>query len=86
MEGTTLRDGGDVVVSGGGQAWDTLVGDRGVLFVRGDGAEAWKTTVNVGGLVDVASGGTASILFNPWQGEVNSNTGATVLFLVFLRD
>ncbi|MBR0460070.1 MAG: hypothetical protein IJJ26_12605, partial [Victivallales bacterium] len=46
-----------------------------------DGAEAWKTTVNVGGLVDVASGGTASILFNPWQGEVNSNTGATVLFL-----
>ncbi|MBR2345092.1 MAG: AIDA repeat-containing protein, partial [Lentisphaeria bacterium] len=45
------------------------------------GGTANDTTVNEWGSMYIASGGTASIVYNPWQGEIFSSAGADVTYL-----
>ncbi|MBR4254850.1 MAG: AIDA repeat-containing protein [Lentisphaeria bacterium] len=45
------------------------------------GTTAVNATVNSGGRLEVFSGGTATIVFNPWQGQISSSIGAEIVYL-----
>ena len=92
---TTVNSSGSLRVSSGGMANNTTV-NSGCLFIEGlasnttvnscgdlrifSGGTANNTTVNSGGVLRVF-GGTASIVFNPWQGIIESSAGAVVTYL-----
>ncbi|MBQ9789700.1 MAG: AIDA repeat-containing protein, partial [Lentisphaeria bacterium] len=71
---------GYLYVSSGGTATNTTINSRGSMYVS-NGGIANKTTVNRGGYLYVNNGGTATIAFNPWQGSISSETGATIEYL-----
>ena len=64
----------------GGFALDTVVCSGGTVFVSGGGVLD-ETVVNSGGSLVVSQNGTASVVFNPWQGTVSSGYRASVTFL-----
>jgi autotransporter passenger strand-loop-strand repeat protein len=62
-----------------GIANDTTVNYMGKMYVF-SGGTANRTTVLSGGSL-IVSGGTATIVFNPWQGNISLNNGAKVVYL-----
>lgn len=75
----TLLNGGYMNIFSGGMAKDTIINSGGLYVSKG--GMAAETSVGIGGFLCVASGGTATITFNPWQGQVDSSAGATVTYL-----
>jgi len=77
----TILNEGKMFVSSGGTANSTTVNDVNCsIDVYPDGT-ANSTIVNSRGRMAVFSGGTASIVFNPWQGEIDSSAGAEITYL-----
>ena len=76
----TILDYGRLTISSGGIANNTTINSLYGAYVL-DGGVANNTTVNYGGYIDIGSGGTATIAFNPWQGNIVSATGAAVTYL-----
>ena len=77
---TTIYSYGRLNIVYGGRTTNTIVNNHGLMEVS-SGGMAIETVVNSGGSLNVSSGGTASIAFNPWQGNVVSSTGARVTYL-----
>ena len=94
--GLEIKSGGNLIVDGG-KVSAAALGSGGIITLYGTadavtitfgglmtvsaGCVAENTLLDSGGLMTVSSGGTASILFNPWMGNVNSMTGASVTYL-----
>ena len=59
---------------------DLSVSSGNSIFIYSGGV-ADNVSVNSGGSMYISSGGTANIVFNPWQGVINSASGAVVTYL-----
>ena len=78
ISGYTVYAGGWIDISSGGTANSTTVNSGGSMRISSGGV-ANSTTVN--GYMYIYSGGTASIAFNPWLGNIYSSVGAVVEYL-----
>ena len=77
---TTVNKYGNLYVSSGGMANFTTVNSAGYLYVY-LGGTANETIVNRGKLF-IDDGGTATIVYNPWQsGTIESAAGAVVTYM-----
>ena len=80
---TTVNSRSSMTISSGGAASGTTVNGGGSMFISSGGV-AENTIVNSGhytGFLLISSGGSASIVFNPWQGKIVSSAGAVVTYL-----
>lgn len=77
--GVIVNARGGLEVSSGGIANNTTLND-GTLYVS-SGGMANSTTVNSSGSLIVSNGGSATIVFNPWQGNIVTYDGALITYL-----
>ncbi len=80
---TMIQSGGYMEVGADGSAISTMIQSGGYMEVGVDGS-AISTMIQSGGSIYIYSGGTASIIFNPWLGNwgnINYEAGATVTYL-----
>ncbi len=70
---------GELRVLNGGMATDTVVQSGGYAWTSRGAFD--RITVNPGGRLEVNWYGSASIVFNPWQGSISSNSYSTVTYL-----
>ena len=76
---TVVNSDGILYAYVGGTLKDTVVNSGGSLTLSSSLAES--LIVNQGGSAFIRRGASASIAFNPWQGELSIDTNATVTYL-----
>ena len=70
---------GELIISGGSASGITIPSSGAVRV--GNGCVLEEVTVNPGGNLFVSQGGSATIAFNPWQGNINLSDNAGITYL-----